>query len=63
LFSMINYARFLDIDPEAALEKTNKKFIRRFNKMENKAMESVSSLKELSLTELDAIWNQIKKGE
>jgi XTP/dITP diphosphohydrolase len=63
LFSMINYARFLDIDPEAALEKTNKKFIRRFNEMEKKAMVSVSSLNELSLEELDAIWNQIKKSE
>lgn len=63
LFSMINYARFLDIDPEAALEKTNKKFIRRFNKMEAKAMESVPSLSNMSLTELDAIWNEVKQGE
>lgn len=63
LFSMINYARFLDIDPEAALEKTNKKFISRFNKMEKQALESVTSLKEMTLTELDNIWNEVKKGE
>lgn len=63
LFSMINYARFLDIDPEAALEKTNKKFISRFNKMEKQALESVTSLKELTLTELDNIWNEVKKSE
>lgn len=63
LFSIINYARFLDIDPEAALEKTNKKFINRFNKMEKQALQSVQSMTELSLTELDAIWNEVKKGE
>jgi MazG family protein len=63
LFSMINYARFLDIDPEAALEKTNKKFIRRFNKMETIATEQVEDMSLLSLTELDAIWNTIKTNE
>ena len=63
LFSMINYARFLDIDPEAALEKTNKKFIKRFNKMETTALEQTESLTDLSLEELDNIWNQVKQGE
>ena len=63
LFSMINYARFLDIDPEAALEKTNKKFIARFNKMEAKAMEGSNSLSEMSLAEMDAIWNKVKASE
>jgi XTP/dITP diphosphohydrolase len=61
LFSMINYARFLDIDPEAALEKTNQKFINRFNKMEKTALKSAISLKDLSLQELDAIWNDVKQ--
>ena len=63
LFSMINYARFLDIDPEAALEKTNKKFIERFGRMETTALQSVGSLTELSLTELDNIWNEVKQSE
>lgn len=63
LFSMINYARFLDIDPEAALEKTNKKFMNRFNKMETEALKNTNALSDLSLQELDAIWNQVKKGE
>jgi len=63
LFSMINYARFLDIDPEAALEKTNKKFIRRFNAMEAIATDQVDDMSQLSLTELDAIWNTIKTNE
>ena len=63
LFSMINYARFLNIDPEAALEKTNKKFISRFNEMENRALKSVDSLTDMSLSELDGIWNEVKKSE
>lgn len=63
LFSMVNYARFLDIDPEAALEKTNKKFIHRFNKMETEALKETDSLTNMTLDELDAIWNQVKKGE
>lgn len=63
LFSMINYARFLDIDPEAALEKTNKKFIKRFNKMETEALKGTDSLTKLSLEQMDLIWNKVKKGE
>lgn len=61
LFSLINYARFLQIDAENALEKTNKKFIARFTKMESIAMEQGKSLNDMSLAEMDAIWDLIKK--
>ena len=60
LFSMVNYARFLQIDAENALEKTNKKFIMRFTRMEQKAQEQGRSLADMTLTEMDAIWNSIK---
>ena len=60
-FSLVNYARFLDIDPETALERTNKKFIARFTKMEQQALSGGKPLAEMSLTEMDAIWNSIKK--
>jgi MazG family protein len=61
LFSMINYARFLKIDADAALEKTNKKFIKRFTAMEQKAAEKNKQLTDMSLAEMDALWNEIKK--
>ncbi|SDX03541.1 XTP/dITP diphosphohydrolase [Hydrobacter penzbergensis] len=61
LFSLVNYARFLHIDPEAALEKTNKKFIRRFQQMETIAAQQGKNLAGLSLAEMDAIWNEVKK--
>ena len=61
LFSMINYARFLQVDAEGVLEKTNKKFIYRFKKMEEIAVERGTKLEDLSLTEMDAIWNEVKK--
>ena len=61
MFSMINYARFLRIDAEAALERTNLKFIQRFTKMEEAVALSGKQMTDLSLTELDAIWNAIKK--
>jgi MazG family protein len=61
MFSMINYARFLSIDAEAALEKTNRKFIQRFTKMEEAVGLSGKKMNELSLVELDAIWNTVKK--
>ena len=60
-FSLINYARFLNLDAENALERTNKKFIARFNKMELAAQETGKPLQEMSLAEMDAIWNQIKR--
>jgi len=61
LFSLINYARFLRVDAESALEKTNKKFIRRFTEMERRAIENGKELSEMSLEEMDAIWDAIKK--
>ena len=61
MFSMINYARFLSIDAEAALERTNRKFINRFEKMEEAVGLSGKQMNDLSLAELDAIWNEVKK--
>ena len=60
VFSLINYARFLRIDPENALERTNKKFIDRFTKMETEALTQSRNLDEMTLEEMDAIWNTIK---
>jgi MazG family protein len=60
LFSMINYARFLNIDPESALEKTNKKFKHRFELMETYAKENGLDLAKLSLNEKEAIWQSMK---
>lgn len=60
LFSLINYSRFLGVDPDAALEKTNKKFISRFQLMESFALEEKRTLKEMSLSEMDALWNRAK---
>lgn len=61
IFSLINYARFLQVDAENALEKTNKKFIHRFSQMEQEALRSGKNLQEMTLEEMDAIWNIIKK--
>src|SRR5688572_4481602 len=61
LFSLINYARFLRIDAENALEKTNKKFIARFTRMEQLALQQGKPLTDMTLVEMDAIWNSIKK--
>ncbi len=63
LFSLINYARFLNIDPENALEKTNKKFTRRFNYLETKANEQKKKLSKMSLEEMDVFWREAKKIE
>jgi len=60
LFSMINYARFLNIDPETALEKTNKKFKHRFELMEAYANENGLDLSKMSLLEKEALWQQMK---
>ncbi|MBP6456034.1 MAG: nucleoside triphosphate pyrophosphohydrolase [Chitinophagaceae bacterium] len=60
LFSIINYARFLNIDPEKALEKTNQKFTVRFQKMEQEIELSKKNITEYSLKEMDQIWNNIK---
>ena len=61
LFSMINYARFLNINPEDALERTNKKFIKRFQYLESKASEIGKSLMDMTLAEMDVFWNEAKK--
>jgi MazG family protein len=61
VFSLINYARFLSIDAENSLERTNKKFISRFTAMEELALQQGRPLSEMSLSEMDAIWNSIKK--
>ncbi|HEY0054072.1 MAG TPA: nucleoside triphosphate pyrophosphohydrolase [Pedobacter sp.] len=61
LFSLINYARFININPEDALEKTNKKFIKRFQYLENKAAGLNKSLKDMTLAEMDVFWNEAKK--
>lgn len=61
LFSMINYARFLKVNPENALERTNKKFISRFQYLEQKASEKGKSLQDMTLAEMDVFWNEAKK--
>jgi MazG family protein len=61
IFSLINYARFLQVDAENALERTNKKFIHRFTQMEQKALEGGKNLNDMTLQEMDAIWNTIKQ--
>lgn len=61
LFSLINYARFLKINPEDALERTNKKFISRFQYLEQKAEQLGKNLSDMSLAEMDVFWNEAKK--
>jgi len=61
LFSLVNYARFIDINPENALEKTNKKVIKRFNYIEAAAQRDGKLLQELTLAEMDAYWDEAKK--
>ncbi|MFD2147527.1 nucleoside triphosphate pyrophosphohydrolase [Mucilaginibacter antarcticus] len=61
LFSLINYARFIDISPENALEKTNRKFIKRFQYLESKAAENGQQLQNMSLAEMDVFWDEAKK--
>ncbi len=61
LFSLINYARFMGINPEDALEKTNRKFIYRFQYMETESAKDGKKLGEMSLNEMDEYWNKAKK--
>ncbi len=61
LFSMINYARFLKVNPEDALEQTNKKFIKRFKYLEEKSNQIGKPLSEMTLAEMDVYWNEAKK--
>ena len=61
LFSVVNYARFLDIDPEIALEKSNKKFTKRFEKIEHEVKKKGLSLGEVNITDLNLLWENAKK--
>ncbi|MFL5762404.1 MAG: nucleoside triphosphate pyrophosphohydrolase [Bacteroidia bacterium] len=61
LFSLINYARFVNINPEDALEKTNKKFIKRFQYLESEAKKSGKQLSDMTLAEMDVYWNKAKE--
>ncbi len=62
-FALINYSRFVKVDPELALEKTNKKFMRRFQRVEEMAAEKGTSLHDMTLWEMDALWNKVKEEE
>lgn len=62
-FALINYSRFIKVDPELALEKTNKKFMRRFQRIEEMAAEQNKSLHDMTLWEMDELWNLVKKEE
>ncbi|MBK7035526.1 MAG: nucleoside triphosphate pyrophosphohydrolase [Bacteroidetes bacterium] len=62
LFSLVNLSRFIQIDPETALEKTNKKFIKRFQYIEQKATEQNRTLNDMTLAEMDALWNEAKNN-
>jgi len=63
MFALINYARFVKVDPERALETTNKKFIRRFQRVEAMAGDQGRSLHDMTLGEMDALWNKVKEEE
>ncbi len=63
LFALVNYSRFLGVDAENALERTNRKFISRFVRMEARALEKGRALHDMTLAEMDSIWNEIKKED
>ncbi|MFO8066974.1 MAG: nucleoside triphosphate pyrophosphohydrolase [Bacteroidales bacterium] len=63
LFALINYSRFIDVNPENALERTNKKFIHRFEHLEKNAKENGKDMKKMSLAEMDVFWEEAKKTE
>jgi XTP/dITP diphosphohydrolase len=63
MFSLVNYARFLKVNPENALERTNKKFIKRFNYIEEKANKSQRKVSELSIEEMEILWQEAKKTD
>lgn len=63
LFAVVNYARFIDVNPEDALEKTNRKFIQRFNIMETKVKEEGKDLANMTLEEMDKYWDKAKESE
>jgi XTP/dITP diphosphohydrolase len=63
IFALVNYGRFIDINPEDALEKTNRKFIRRFQYIEENAVKNGKALHQMSLEEMDVFWNEAKRQE
>jgi XTP/dITP diphosphohydrolase len=63
LFALVNYARFINVNPETALERTNRKFIRRFQYLEKNAKASGKVLHQMSLEEMDVFWNEAKREE
>ena len=63
LFSLINYARFIDINPEDALERTNRKFISRFKYIEQEAKKGGTALPDMTLNEMEDLWNEAKKEQ
>ncbi len=63
LFALINYARFIGVNPENALERTNKKFTRRFEHLEAQAKKAGKDMKKMNLAEMDVFWNEAKKME
>ena len=63
IFAIVNYARFIGVNPEDALERTNKKFIHRFQHLESKAKEMGKSLKDMTLAEMDVFWEEAKREE
>ncbi len=63
MFALVNYARFIEVNPEDALERTNRKFISRFQHLESKATEMGKSLKDMTLAEMDVFWEEAKKNE
>lgn len=63
LFALVNYARFIDVNPEDALERTNKKFIKRFQYLENEIKKQGRNLKDMSLSEMDVFWEEAKSKE
>lgn len=63
LFSLVNYARFINVDPDTALENTNRKFIRRFQFMEKVALERSLQMASMTLEEMDMLWNEAKLEE
>ena len=62
-FSLVNFARFLNVNPIDALEKTNQKFIKRFKKMEQEITNDKRKIEELELAELDLYWKKVKKSQ
>jgi XTP/dITP diphosphohydrolase len=61
IFSLVNFARFIDLNPETAVERTNRKFIKRFEHLEKRAAESGKALSEMTLAEMDVYWEEAKK--